>query len=322
MYLVGAFIIGVAFLAFGVATAVYKSNPAARRLLLASIVYHPVLLALIALDAKLRSLGPGEEDESLLPVAEFFRAPRHDGQRENVLLPNQLVTHILLVRHGETEWNLVERFRGQADVPLNETGLAQAEATGRRVGATWQVAAVYSSPLSRAVKTAEAIAARAGVDTDGVYRTLKKMARKGLVRIKRGKSVLLFGLMPFAVGFLFFSFLSVCPGFYFRQHYFILFLPAVALFAGVGAYFASLPARCSGPGGVDDGQQPQPGAVHVHHPDRAAGADGRLRRSWSDAYSALYGWFGPWPGGPALWRAPGAGLVGGGDAAGCGRACG
>jgi broad specificity phosphatase PhoE len=68
------------------------------------------------------------------------------------------MTCIVLVRHGETEWNRVERFRGQADVPLNDTGLAQAEATARRIAAEWQPVAVYSSPLSRAVKTAEAIA--------------------------------------------------------------------------------------------------------------------------------------------------------------------
>ena len=68
------------------------------------------------------------------------------------------MTRIILVRHGQTEWNRVERFRGQADVPLNETGLAQVEATGRCVAAKWRPVAVYSSPLSRAVKTAEAIA--------------------------------------------------------------------------------------------------------------------------------------------------------------------
>jgi broad specificity phosphatase PhoE len=64
----------------------------------------------------------------------------------------------ILVRHGQTEWNRIERFRGRADIPLNETGLWQAEATGRRVAGTWTPVAVYSSPLSRAVKTAEAIA--------------------------------------------------------------------------------------------------------------------------------------------------------------------
>jgi broad specificity phosphatase PhoE len=68
------------------------------------------------------------------------------------------MTLIVLVRHGQTEWNRVERFRGRADIPLNETGLAQAEATARRIASEWQPVAVYSSPLSRAVRTAEAIA--------------------------------------------------------------------------------------------------------------------------------------------------------------------
>lgn len=70
------------------------------------------------------------------------------------------MTTIILVRHGQTEWNRVERFRGRADVPLNEMGIKQAEATGKRIAEKWKPAAVYSSPLSRAVKTAEAIAKR------------------------------------------------------------------------------------------------------------------------------------------------------------------
>jgi broad specificity phosphatase PhoE len=69
------------------------------------------------------------------------------------------MTRFILVRHGQTEWNRVERFRGRADVPLNADGLAQAAATGRRIAAEWQPAAVYTSPLGRAVATAEAIAA-------------------------------------------------------------------------------------------------------------------------------------------------------------------
>ena len=68
------------------------------------------------------------------------------------------MTRIILVRHGQTEWNRVERFRGRANVPLDETGLAQAEAVGQRIAAEWQPAAVYSSPLSRAIRTAEPIA--------------------------------------------------------------------------------------------------------------------------------------------------------------------
>jgi phosphoserine phosphatase len=68
------------------------------------------------------------------------------------------VTRFILVRHGQTEWNRIERFRGRADVPLNDTGLAQAAATGERIAAEWSPTAIYSSPLSRAVQTAEAIA--------------------------------------------------------------------------------------------------------------------------------------------------------------------
>jgi phosphoserine phosphatase len=73
------------------------------------------------------------------------------------------MTRIILVRHGQTEWNRLERFRGRADVPLNDTGLAQAEATGRRVAVEWPITGVYSSPLSRSVKTAEAIAKHVGL---------------------------------------------------------------------------------------------------------------------------------------------------------------
>jgi phosphoserine phosphatase len=73
------------------------------------------------------------------------------------------MTRFILVRHGQTEWNRIERFRGRADVPLNETGLAQAEATGKRVAREWQPSAIYTSPLSRSVKTAEAIAKHYGL---------------------------------------------------------------------------------------------------------------------------------------------------------------
>ncbi len=73
------------------------------------------------------------------------------------------MTQIILTRHGQTEWNRVERFRGRADIPLNETGLAQADATSRRIRMTWKPGAVYSSPLSRAVKTAASIAAPFGL---------------------------------------------------------------------------------------------------------------------------------------------------------------
>jgi len=69
--------------------------------------------ALVALGAEVRVLGPAEDEEKLVGVEEFFHTPQHDGQRETALLPNQLLTHIVLppargvanatyeVRHGE-----------------------------------------------------------------------------------------------------------------------------------------------------------------------------------------------------------------------------
>jgi probable phosphoglycerate mutase len=73
------------------------------------------------------------------------------------------MTRFILVRHGQTEWNRVERFRGRADVPLNVVGLEQAAATGRRIAAEWRPTAVYCSPLGRARQTAEAIAVHFGL---------------------------------------------------------------------------------------------------------------------------------------------------------------
>ena len=68
---------------------------------------------------------------------------------------------ILLVRHGETEWNLVRRYQGWGDSPLTRRGVAQAEAIGRKLGALPEAAGVpvVSSPLGRARRTAELIQA-------------------------------------------------------------------------------------------------------------------------------------------------------------------
>ena len=73
------------------------------------------------------------------------------------------MTHFILIRHGETEWNRVVRFRGRADISLNDVGLAQAAATARRVAAEWQPAAIYCSPMVRARQTAQAVAERVGL---------------------------------------------------------------------------------------------------------------------------------------------------------------
>ncbi|MGQ9632156.1 MAG: histidine phosphatase family protein [bacterium] len=67
------------------------------------------------------------------------------------------MTKVFLVRHGETDWNREEVFRGRIDVPLNERGLAQARALGEALRSQ-KIEAIYSSPLSRALKTAEIVA--------------------------------------------------------------------------------------------------------------------------------------------------------------------
>jgi alpha-ribazole phosphatase len=65
---------------------------------------------------------------------------------------------VLLVRHGQTNWNLTGRFQGQTDVPLNATGYRQAAAVSR-ILSTACMQAVYTSDLQRARETARHIAA-------------------------------------------------------------------------------------------------------------------------------------------------------------------
>jgi broad specificity phosphatase PhoE len=70
------------------------------------------------------------------------------------------VTRILLVRHGQSEWNLTGRWQGQTDPPLTDLGRAQAANAARSLGT---VDAIWSSDLQRAAETSTIISNELGV---------------------------------------------------------------------------------------------------------------------------------------------------------------
>ena len=72
---------------------------------------------------------------------------------------NEASTEVVLVRHGETAWNAEGRIQGHLDIPLNDIGLAQADAVGRHLGPR-SFHAIYSSDLVRAYRTATPVAQR------------------------------------------------------------------------------------------------------------------------------------------------------------------
>lgn len=84
---------------------------------------------------------------------------------------------LLLVRHGETDWNRQGRFQGQIDIPLNANGLAQAEAAGAFL-ASASIHRAYTSAMARPRQTAEVILA----SHPGVPLTVTR----GLVEIGHG----------------------------------------------------------------------------------------------------------------------------------------
>jgi probable phosphoglycerate mutase len=63
---------------------------------------------------------------------------------------------VVVIRHGRTEWNRIERFRGRADIDLDEVGKRQAEATAKRA-AEIGISEIYASPLRRTMTTASII---------------------------------------------------------------------------------------------------------------------------------------------------------------------
>jgi probable phosphoglycerate mutase len=75
--------------------------------------------------------------------------------------PDQQVTRVLAIRHGETAWNVDGRIQGQLDVPLNDMGRWQVHRLALAL-ADENIAAIYTSDLLRALETAQAVARASG----------------------------------------------------------------------------------------------------------------------------------------------------------------
>ena len=76
-------------------------------------------------------------------------------------------TTLLLVRHGETDWNRDRRVQGHTDVPLNDEGRSQARTLAATLDCQ-EFAAIYSSDLARALETAKIIAEPCGLEVTPV----------------------------------------------------------------------------------------------------------------------------------------------------------
>src|SRR6476659_10216608 len=72
---------------------------------------------------------------------------------------------LILVRHGETDWNAAGRLQGHTDRPLNDYGRTQAKRLAEQLAGDG-IAAIYASDLSRARETAESLGLPVLVDPD------------------------------------------------------------------------------------------------------------------------------------------------------------
>jgi broad specificity phosphatase PhoE len=87
------------------------------------------------------------------------------------------MTKLILTRHGETVWNVEKIYRGRTDVNLDEVGIKQAELLGKHLS-TWELEAIYSSPLKRALDTANIVAR---------YQKIGVHVAKGLIDFNYGE---------------------------------------------------------------------------------------------------------------------------------------
>ncbi|WAC67323.1 histidine phosphatase family protein [Agrococcus sp. SL85] len=99
---------------------------------------------------------------------------------------------IALVRHGQTDFNLHGRMQGTSDIPLNETGIAQAR-TAARLLADERWDAVVSSTLGRAMVTADIVAAALGLEVAGRYESLVERAYGEVEGLTKAEALERFG---------------------------------------------------------------------------------------------------------------------------------
>ena len=112
------------------------------------------------------------KNQRVLPTSPYILV--HPSMASHYLLEGR--TLICLIRHGQTDWNLIKRLQGRENVPLNEAGHAQAVAVARIIKGTKEngvsFGTVYTSPLSRAVDTADYIAKSIGIESATVVENL------------------------------------------------------------------------------------------------------------------------------------------------------
>lgn len=87
------------------------------------------------------------------------------------------MTALILIRHGETDWNRDRRIQGATDIPLNENGRAQARAAAALLRDRLDLGlpvSIVSSDLARARETAEIIATELGIAAPRTYRGLRE----------------------------------------------------------------------------------------------------------------------------------------------------
>src|SRR3954447_15553771 len=98
------------------------------------------------------------------------------------------VTTLLLVRHGETDWNAEGRLQGHTDRPLSDYGRRQAQQLAEELDGE-ELEAIYSSDLARASETAEIVGRRLGPPTvlDPDLREKDWGAWEGLTAVERDR---------------------------------------------------------------------------------------------------------------------------------------